>query len=270
MHRALHREGLSVPEKRLIEMTRNRRSGDHATHDMRTSMRVYRFGWLVVCAALTAVGVTIVLILSPAVLVFLFLVFAVVGVVLMVVGAGEHGNPTRRGRTRRVLTAALVVGTTPPAYVGLAVVLGAGVFLLMLIVVASSPYALRAYARWLRVASTASKTSLPAWAPGYVHSIPEWAPPQLGPDLHRLTTEDLCQAWCASYLVLVERSSGTANKAMLATVEERQRYLDELERRNATGLAAWLASGARVASNPLPYLCGNHPGRPVIDWDELT
>jgi hypothetical protein len=57
---------------------------------------------------------------------------------------------------------------------------------------------------------------------------------------------------------------------VLATVEERQSYLDELERRNATGLAAWLASGARVASNPLPYLVVNRTEPPVINWEELT
>ena len=80
----------------------------------------------------------------------------------------------------------------------------------------------------------------------------------------------MCQACCASYLVLLEQSSGPQPKAVLATVEERQSYLDELERRNATGLAAWLASGARVASNPLPYLVVNRTDPPAINWEELT
>ena len=57
---------------------------------------------------------------------------------------------------------------------------------------------------------------------------------------------------------------------MLATVEERQRYLDEIERRNAEGFMSWLASSARVASNPLPYLVANRRVRSVINWDELT
>jgi len=68
----------------------------------------------------------------------------------------------------------------------------------------------------------------------------------------------------------MERSTGTATNSTLATVQERQRYLDELERRNAVGLAAWLASGARVASNPLPYFVRDRTNREAINWDDLT
>jgi hypothetical protein len=70
--------------------------------------------------------------------------------------------------------------------------------------------------------------------------------------------------------VLSERFLRRDTRATLATVEERQRYLDEFERRNSTGLTAWLASGARVASNPLPYLAKSYAERPVINWDDLT
>lgn len=201
-------------------MTRKRRADDHPTHDMGTSMRMYRWPWLIVCATLASVGGTVVLIMSSSVVVLLFL--AVVGVVLM------------------------------------------------LIMVASSPYALSVCARWMRGASTPSTPPPAAWTPGFVCLAPGWTPPQPGPELHRLRTEELCQAWCASYLVLLERSSGTEPTAMLATVEERQRYLDEFERRNAAGLAAWLASGARVASNPLPYLVANRTDCPVLIWKDLT
>jgi hypothetical protein len=68
----------------------------------------------------------------------------------------------------------------------------------------------------------------------------------------------------------MEQSAGTATNAILATVQERQKYLDELERRNAAGLAAWFASGARVASNPLPYFAQDRANRATINWDELT
>ena len=237
-------------------------------------MRVYRWAWLLVCAILAAVGIAVLLIVSPAVLVFLFLAFVVVGVVVMLAGAGDPAA-TRASRTRRVLTGAVVLGTSAPACVGFTVVLGAGVLLLMLIVAASSPYALSAYARWMRStstssASTSSAAQLAAWAPGFVAPLPGWAPPQLGPDLDLLSTEELCQAWCSSYLVLSERFLRRDTRATLATVEERQRYLDEFERRNSTGLTAWLASGARVASNPLPYLAKSYAERPVINWDDLT
>ena len=47
-------------------------------------------------------------------------------------------------------------------------------------------------------------------------------------------------------------------------------YLDELERRNASGFAAWLASGPEAAEDPLPYLTRDHIDTPAVDWDELT
>lgn len=189
----------------------------------------------------------------------------------MLPDAGQHGKVHGRHRARRVLTGSLIVGATAPACLGLALTLGASVVPLVLIVAASSPHALSFYARWLRNDSTAaSTTALAAWAPGCVLSDPGWSPAQRDPEPHRMSMEELCQAWCASYRVLLEQSSGPQPKAVLATVEERQSYLDELERRNATGLAAWLASGARVASNPLPYLVVNRTDPPAINWEELT
>ena len=235
-----------------------------------TTKRMYRVAWLTVCAAIGAVGVAVLLILSPAAFAILFPVFALVGVTLVLAGAGEHSSLPGRSRARRALVGALAAGTVASAYVGLAAVLGAGVLLLIVIVAASAPSAMSVYARWLRVALAPSTGSIAAWAPGFVSPVPGWAPPQLRPDLDLLSTEELCRAWCASYLVLKERYSERETRATLATVEERQRYLDELERRNASGFTAWLASNARVASNPLPYLVENRTERPVINWDELT
>jgi hypothetical protein len=85
-------------------------------------------------------------------------------------------------------------------------------------------------------------------------------------ELRRLTDEQLCQGWRASYLALQLRPP---DAAILETVEERQRFLDELERRNARGLTAWLASGARAAGNPLPYLVDGRTDHHAINWDEL-
>ena len=47
-------------------------------------------------------------------------------------------------------------------------------------------------------------------------------------------------------------------------------YLDELERRNGSGFAAWLAAGPQAAEDPLPYLNGDRVDAPALDWDELT
>jgi hypothetical protein len=81
------------------------------------------------------------------------------------------------------------------------------------------------------------------------------------------TDEQLCQGWRSSFLALQQQSSSTQ---MAGTVAERQRYLDEFERRNPGGFAAWLASGARAPGNPLPYLTKNRVKPPAINWDELT
>ena len=167
-----------------------------------------------------------------------------------------------------LLPVALLLLPTTLLVPTLLALLAAGVALWLVFLV-RSPRARGAFARWMRSDRTSPTTALAAWAPGTVWPSPGWPPPLLGPELHQRSTEDLCQAWCASYLVLMERSAGTRIEAIMATVEERQRYLDELERRNPIGLAAWFASGARVASNPLPYLLENPSDRPAINWEEL-
>jgi hypothetical protein len=85
--------------------------------------------------------------------------------------------------------------------------------------------------------------------------------------LSDLTDEELCRAWRASYTDLQRQ---TRPARVLALAMERQRYLDELEHRNASGFEDWLASGARPPGNPLPYIVGERLGHSTIDWDELT
>jgi hypothetical protein len=251
-------------------MTHEQRPDTSRPSLVRVIAMVYRVAWLSGCSVLAAVGVTVLAILSLAVFVTLFVAFALVGAALVLAGLVDKVESSGRGRARRTVAGALVVGAAAPAYVGLAAVLGPPVLLFVLVVGATSPSAMSLYGRGLRTASAPTNVSIAAWAPGFPYPLPTWAPPQLPPDLDLLSTEELCEAWCASYLVLKDRSSRGDAKAALATVTERQRYLDELERRNASGLTAWLASGARVASNPLPYLTGNRIERTVIDWDELT
>jgi hypothetical protein len=61
----------------------------------------------------------------------------------------------------------------------------------------------------------------------------------------------LCEAWRRSYVRLeASRAAGTR----LEVVGLRQVYLDELVRRHPAEVQQWLASGARAAGNPLPFL----------------
>jgi hypothetical protein len=69
--------------------------------------------------------------------------------------------------------------------------------------------------------------------------------------LRALSNAELCLAWRRSYCSLV----GTTSLRLRAVVvTSRQEYLDEMERRDARALTAWLAAGARAASGPERYL----------------
>jgi hypothetical protein len=70
-------------------------------------------------------------------------------------------------------------------------------------------------------------------------------------DVGTLDDAQLCHAWRRSF-VRLETVRGAA--ARLAVVEQRQRYLDELQRRHEVAFQKWLESGARASGNPLPFL----------------
>lgn len=94
----------------------------------------------------------------------------------------------------------------------------------------------------------------PAAAPPEQHLGRELDPEpdhELGRDLESVDDATLCQAWRRSFLKLEAAHSGQDRVALVA---QRQRYLDELQRRCPDGVAAWLASGARASSNPMPFL----------------
>jgi hypothetical protein len=91
------------------------------------------------------------------------------------------------------------------------------------------------------------------------------------PDAEGLTALDdqaICVAWRRSYLQL---DAAVPAGHRLEVVRLRQLYLDELSRRHPAELRKWLASGARAAGNPLPFLEGRAGASdgdpPVEDWD---
>ncbi len=105
----------------------------------------------------------------------------------------------------------------------------------------------------------------PATAP-ILGTEPDQAPkPHIAPDA--LSDEALCVAWRASFSALQRAGSPTQR---LRIVDERRAYLDEIERRTAHGMAAWLASGPRAAGDPSRFVLGDGAaGRAPIDWDDL-
>jgi hypothetical protein len=157
----------------------------------------------------------------------------------------------------------LAFATSPSVLLG-AVALG-----LVILLLVTSPYALGAYRRcWVSRLPTASAGQMDALVCAFGYASPEYIPFQSSSgECDQLTDEKLCRRWTASYSELQQEASVVKK---IAIVAERQLYLDEFERRNASGLAAWLASGPRASGDPLPYLSRSGLSQSTINWDELT
>jgi hypothetical protein len=229
-------------------------------------MEIYRVLWLSVCVPLGAIGAAVGLVVSPAAVVFLFVVSGAIGSLLTMCLVTEYWELGTGGRLRNLAGGALVGGTGGGAFVGIASLLGPGVLLLAAVVLAGSPYAVKVSGRWLRSLRTPSTAQLDAVARAFAYASPEYA--QFRAPVRDLTDEQLCKRWRASYRAS-QRQQSSAVK-LIAGVAERQMYLEELERRNSSGFAAWLAAGAEAAEDPLPYLNGDRVDAPAVDWDELT
>jgi hypothetical protein len=79
-------------------------------------------------------------------------------------------------------------------------------------------------------------------------------PEAMGP-LNGLDDRQLCRLWRDSFWLL---HNPTSPGRMLCRIALREACLDELERRDAAGLHAWLDSGARASSGPEKYLAHPH------------
>jgi hypothetical protein len=232
-------------------------------------MKAYENLWVALCAPLTMVGfgVGFMFVALPLTILVVFVGALSAMVTWAWLLQSEDAKSLPRARARAIANNALVGGAAAGALLGYAVLLGAGVVLLVILVLASSPYAVGTYGRWLRAVPTPSVAQLDAMARALGEASPEYLTFQGSSRTDALTDEELCQSWRASYTVLQHQHSAAQ---MAATVAERQTYLDELERRNPRGFAAWLASGARAPGNPLPYLTRGRADQSAINWDELT
>ena len=209
-------------------------------------METYRVLWLSVCVPLGVIGATVALAVSPAAVVVLVRRLRAVGSLLtfcLVSGTGSVAGRSAaalggRGAGR---------GTGVSAFLGFASLLGPGVLLLAAVVLAGSPYAVKVAGRWLRSVRTPSTAQLDAVARAFAYASPEFAQFR-APELRDLTDQQLCKRWRASYRA-AQRQQSSAVK-LIAAVAERQMYLDELERRNSRGFAAWLAAAPRRRRTP--------------------
>jgi hypothetical protein len=170
------------------------------------------------------------------------------------------------GRLRRTLAGAGIAGGSAAAVVGLTTLVGPGALVLAAALAGGSPWLVGAVRRWTRSMPRPPERQVDAVVRTLACSSSGLVPFQMVLPTSTKTDEELCRDWCASHRALVTTYSG---RKFLRIVEERGSCLDELERRNPAGFAAWLASGPTAADNPLPYMCLAHVERLAINWDEL-
>jgi hypothetical protein len=231
-------------------------------YSRRVALRLYRDVWITAAAVAMTVGMWAAFAVGtvPGVL-GLFFSLAVLGVLIALLQqhddkAPQHGRAVLCG----AVGSAALVSTG-----GLVAAFGPEAFWLTVAGAASCPWLLRRVMRLVR-----RSTSAPP--PAHGHRLREpFAPPEppgqpeLPPEPPVTTVEvtapavgadclddlALCLEWRRSFIAL-QRSSTLVTR--MRVVQQRQLYLDELERRNADGLSAWLESGARAAGDPSRYI----------------
>jgi hypothetical protein len=175
--------------------------------------------------------------------------------------------------TWKVTRIALFTGFALPAIAGVVAVFGwAGVLVLLGLLVISPAVRFCVENRWFIAenAFATPATTEPA-APAEarrrdparaVDPVPAPQPAStvtyaaLPKDLDDMDDAALCLAWRRSFPML---EAARSEPERMALVAQRQLYLDEMQRRCPKGVAAWLASGARASSNPMPFLRGASP-----------
>jgi hypothetical protein len=167
-----------------------------------------------------------------------------------------------------------VAGVLVLATIGWTELMGAAGFFLVVLVAAFSPPAVRGWRRLVGPTRRGTADRQPAPRPEPPH-LPGRPGPGRSPAVEQrqgrpadayddepvvrcpsqppasMDDEELCWAWRVSFVAL-QRAPSVASR--LQVVQKRQDYLDELDRRNADGLAAWLYSGARAAGDPRRYI----------------
>jgi hypothetical protein len=139
--------------------------------------------------------------------------------------------------------------------------------LMAILVAATSPRTVRACRRALGSVPRPTQTQLDALARSLAYTNPMFVPFELTFDLRLLNDDQLGHAWRNSENAV---SSPSTPRALLRAVEERGRYLDELERRRPSLLMAWLVSDAEEPDSLMLNTAASRPVPSTIDWDELT
>ncbi len=228
----------------------------------------HRFVWLVACSLVVAPGLVVSLTWPTETVLALFPACAVlIGIATVhynLLTIDTTAPAPLRLVTANVASCAFAGAVVIFALVGLSSLIGGWVLLVWLVLAGSSPAAVRFYRRRFNAAGVRAPHSLSADEhPLAAH--PPGAPERGARDL---TDTELCQAWQASGHALL---AATSPDLQVRIVDTRQAYLDELARRHAAGLHAWMSSGAGALDDVRPVLSADTgQGEGGIDWDALV
>ena len=192
----------------------------------------------------------------------------VAGVLAACMAAGISREVPAASRRRSTLEAAAFVGATTVGVllliVGVAALAGGAVAFLTIAGVVVVVLIVRA-ARGRR-ATAAPTAALPRPGPLEAVRAPDHAElASLLPPVAVLTTPELGQEWLRTSEILAGRLDAAARASLVARREE---ALDELERRDPTGFAQWLAAGPTLSSDPAGFVNGGPlRGDPAADTD---
>ena len=243
-------------------------------------MKAYRVSWFFFCGVLGALGAFVAVTWSLSTVIALFICGCVTGsVVAMIVLDPKDETRLPRDSRRIVAKSSILAGAGTVGFSGVVAMVGGSTAVLLLAVTAGgSPYAIDYCVGRLRdrghLSNPVSRPARPdpaeRWSGSVVAPIP-WTEPSRPSEPHvapaALSDDALCLAWRASFSALQGARSPVER---LLVVDERRAYLDEFENRNARGMAAWLASGARAAGDPSRFVQGDSVScHDTIDWDSL-
>ena len=226
-------------------------------------MSIYRIIWWVAAAILTASGGIVAAATVPTDI----LVSAVIAAVL--IGGGSPWLRPITLRTtpppRTLLTIALRDGATWAAVVitviGLIALSGAAALpLILLMTLTSAPMCryIGGRVEFTQALPCSPKSPLIRTSTVDVPLLPL-------PDCSQLSDEALSRCWRMSWPALQNGPSPSPSTTdALHLARTRERYLDEIERRDPRGFARWLSSGARAGSDPAKFLTTrDHPQPPT-------
>jgi hypothetical protein len=168
--------------------------------------------------------------------------------------ASHVESPSARHSIR--MAGAVVVAVTAAA--GLVTALGWAGLMLLVLVSATHPAVVQMFLRGQEPGGLDGSGQRQDLAPDVAASLRDEAGPGTvttglpeAASVPGLDDESLCQAWRRSFVHL---ATCRLPSRRLEIVHLRQLYLDELDRRHPAAVQRWLTSGARAASNPMPFV----------------